>query len=529
MKKIIAIAFLMAFVSLSAFAQNAPSVVWQKCFGGISDDRGYSIIQTFDSAFVVAGNTQSTDGDVAGKRGAKDTSDFWLIKISPSGTLIWQKCLGGTKDDKANSVIQTFDSGFVVVGYTSSNDSDVSGNHGKSDVWVVRLNAFGNIVWQKCLGGTGDDHGVSVIQVKDSGFVIAASSSSSDGDLTGNHGKNDAWIIKLGSSGNLLWQKNFGGSGDDNPTSIIQTNDNGYIFTGTTASTEIPGNHGGTDIWLVKLSFDGNMVWQKCFGGSSFDLANAVIQTYDSGYALAGYTTSVDGDVTGAHAYYDAWVVKTNSQGDLVWGKCIGGTNGDYFQSLIETPEHGIILFGKSASIDGDLTGFHNHKDGNPDLWIVKLNSSAEIEWEKCIGGTGFDYSYSAVQSVTGGFVAAGYTSSNDDDISGNHGSYDMLVVKFKEINEDVKNLQQEEPSFSIYPNPMSSLTEIGYKLLKSNPVILEVYNSLGVKVKFISKGMEMPGKHLINIDISELPEGIYYCKLTIDSLSQIQKIIVVK
>jgi hypothetical protein len=340
----------------------------------------------------------------------------------------WQRCLGGTYDDYAYSIQQTSDGGFIVAGRTYSNDGDVSGNHGKSDAWVVKLNSSGDIEWQKCLGGTGNDYAKSIQQTSDGGFIVAGYTDSNDGDVSGNHGYFDYWVVKLNSSGTILWQKCLGGTSFDQAYSIQQTSDGGFIVAGRTYSNDgdVSGNHGDIDAWVVKLNSSGDIIWQKCLGGTSGDYANSIQQTSDSGFIVAGYTWSNDGDVSGNHGYYDYWVVKLNSSGDIEWQKCLGGTYYDYAYSIQQTSNGGFIVAGSTNSINGDVSGYHGYFD----YWVVKLNSSGDILWQKCLGGTSDDYANSIQQTSDGGFIVAGYTNSNDGDVTENHGGYDTWVVK---------------------------------------------------------------------------------------------------
>ena len=340
----------------------------------------------------------------------------------------WQKCLGGTADDFANSIQQTSDGGFIVAGETRSNDGDVSGNHGKSDAWVVKLNSLGDILWKKCLGGTGNDYARSIQQISDGGFILTGYTNSNNGDVSGNNGYYDAWVVKLNSSGDILWQKCLGGTYDDYARSIQQTSDTGFILAGYTFSNDgdVSGNHGFSDAWVVKLNSSGDIIWQKCFGGTNEDYAYSIQQTSDSGFIVAGYTFSNDGDVSGYHGYFDYWVVKLNSSGDIEWQKCLGGTYYDYAYSIQQTSNGGFIVAGSTNSNNGDVSGYHGYFD----YWVVKLNSSGDIEWQKCLGGTNNDYANSIQQTSDGGFIVAGFTVSNDGDVSGNHGASDAWVVK---------------------------------------------------------------------------------------------------
>ncbi len=251
----------------SIFAQ-APSIQWQKCLGGTSNDRAYSIHQTSDGGFIVAGETSSYDGDVLENHGGDmsgnhESYDVWIVKLNSLGNILWQKCLGGTGGDYATSIQQTNDSGFIVAGYTRSNNGNVSGNHGNFDYWVVKLNYLGNIQWQKCLGGTNIDRTNSIQQTSDSGFIVAGYTESNNGDVSGNHGSYDVWIVKLNSLGNILWQKCLGGTNIDIAYSIQQTSDSGFIVAGYTESNngDVSGNHGNSDYWLVKLNSSGDTLW----------------------------------------------------------------------------------------------------------------------------------------------------------------------------------------------------------------------------------------------------------------------------
>ena len=302
-------AILLLFVVTICLAQTAPTIEWARCYGGSDREDATSIIQTADGGFIVAGTSESNDGDVSGNHGR---ADYWVVKLNSSGVLQWQKCLGGSDWDEASSIAQTTDGGYIVAGYSSSNDGDVSGNHGTADYWVVKLNSSGDIEWQKCLGGSGGDGANSIAQTADGGFIVAGTSQSNDGVVSGNHGGNDSWVVKLNSSGDIEWQKCLGGSSSDFAYSIAQTADGGYIVAGYSLSNDgdVSGNHGSADYWVVKLNSSGDILWQKCLGGSDWDVANSIAQTSDGGFIVAGYSYSYDGDVSGHHGDGDYWVVK---------------------------------------------------------------------------------------------------------------------------------------------------------------------------------------------------------------------------
>src|SRR5690606_22973755 len=212
------------FLSTLYLTAQAPTIEWQKSLGGSGDDFGYSIQQTTDGGYIVGGHSNSTDGDVTGNHGGWD---FWVVKLSNIGTIEWQKSLGGSGYDAATSIRQTTDGGYIIAGTSTSTDGDVTGNHGNSDYWVVKLSNTGVIEWQKSLGGSGSDTGWDVKQTTDGGCIVVGFSSSSDGDVTINYGFSDYWIVKLDSIGVITWQKSLGGNILDEAFSVQQTIDGG--------------------------------------------------------------------------------------------------------------------------------------------------------------------------------------------------------------------------------------------------------------------------------------------------------------
>ncbi len=435
MKKI----FILLFICSAAISLNAQVLMqWQKCFGGSGDERASDIISTTDGGYAIIGSTSSNDGDVSGNHNISDSiSDIWVIKIDSQANIQWQKCLGGSGYDVASSIIQTTDGGYAIAGGTRSNDGDVSGNHGYTDYWIVKLDSQGNIQWQKCFGGSNTDYAGSIEITDDGGYIVAGGSYSNDGEVYGSHGDLDIWVVKLDSLGNIQWQKCFGGSGKDGASDIICTTDGGYFIAGSTLSNDgdVSGNHSSNlDCWGVKLDSLGNIIWQKCLGGTNDDCAYSIIQNNDDSYIMVGWTESNDGDVNGNHANWNAdfWVVKLDQNGDLQWQKCYGGSSGEMAESVIHTNNSGYALAGYSCSIDGDVCGVHIGSD----YWVVNIDQQGNINWKKSMGGTSpQDVAMSIIQTANRNYVVAGYVWSNDGDVTGNHGMGDIWVVNLIEPN----------------------------------------------------------------------------------------------
>ena len=377
--KNIGLLLLIALIPVALPAQ--PSIQWQKCLGGTNAEEANSIQQTSDGGYIVAGNTLSNDGDVSGYHGY---SDFWVVKLNSAGNLQWQRTLGGSSLDFAYAVQQTNDGGFIVAGFTESTDGDVLGNHGDKDVWLVKLSAIGTIEWQKCLGGSGWDEASSVRQTSDGGYVVAGQTSSSDGDVTGYHGTIDFWVVKLSGIGIIEWEKALGGSLYDIAYSVKQTPDGGYIVAGESDSNngDASGLIGSSDFWVVKLSPAGVVEWQKMLGSTSLDRANEICPTNDGGYIVTGLISWGNGDVNVHHGGFDYWVVKLNPLGEIQWEKTLGGSNQDYARSVQQTRDGGYVIAGYTPSTDGDVVG----NDGGIDVWVVKLTEGGAIQWQKTFG-----------------------------------------------------------------------------------------------------------------------------------------------
>ena len=420
--------FLLFFSTVMSYGQ-APAIQWQKTLGGSQHDFANSVAITPDSGYIVAGSTKSNDGDVSGNHG---NYDYFVAKLSAAGAIQWKKTYGGSGDDEAYSIISTFDGSYVVTGFASSGDGDVTGYHGNTDAWVVKISATGAIIWQKSLGGSNLDEIYSIRQTIDSGYILAGITNSNDGDVSGNHGLYDCWVVKLNAAGAIQWQKSLGGSATERAFSGQQTADSCYIIAGGTASNDgdVSGNHGADDYWVAKLSATGSLLWQKCYGGTGNEDARSIIQTADGGYIMAGSSDVASGDITVNYGASDYWLVKLSATGALQWQKSFGGSGIEYPSSVIQMPDSSYVASGTTLSNDGDVSGNH----GSFDTWIVKLTAAGVKQWQKSLGGTQAEDNYFMGTDIhktnDAGYVVCASTASNDGDVSGGHGLFDDWVVK---------------------------------------------------------------------------------------------------
>ena len=338
---------------------------WTQTFGGTESDIGYSVEQTNDGGYIIAGETESYG---AGK------DDVWLVKTNADGIVQWNKTFGGNESDVGWSVQQTDDNGFIIVGYTQSC------SQGESDVWLIKTDVDGNEQWTQTFGGTESDIGYSVEQTNDGGYIIAGETESYGA------GKDDVWLVKTNADGIVQWNKTFGGTETDVGYSVIQTDDDGYIVAGYTQSYGV----GWCDVWLIKTDVDGNEQWNKPLGGAKNDVGWSIQQTNDNGYIITGYTESYDVE------HQDVWLIKTDVDGNEQWNHTFGGKAFDVGYSVVQTNDGGYIIAGHTFSDEA--------------VWLIKTDEQGDKQWTKTFGGTETDVARSVQQTNDGGYIIAGYT-----------------------------------------------------------------------------------------------------------------------
>jgi hypothetical protein len=315
-----------------------PSSHFCKAIGGKNDDRGVSLIQTSDGGYAIAGHTKSF--------GARET-DVYVVKLDAHGNLQWTKTIGGKDFEDGYSLVQTSDGGYAITGTTTSFGA------GDWDVYVLKLDAHGNLQWTKTIGGPESEGGSSIIPPSVGGSAIPGPTTSLGA------GGDDVYVVKLDANGNLQWTKTIGGKNDDAGLSLIQTSDGGYAIAGSTISFGV----GEPDVYVVKLDANGNLQWTKTIGGPGNEAGYSLIQTSDGSYAIADYTNSF-----GA-GEWDVYVVKLNADGNLQWTKTISAKNenlGKLF--LIQSSDGGYAIAGHTESFG----------TGGDDVYVVKLDKNGD-------------------------------------------------------------------------------------------------------------------------------------------------------
>jgi hypothetical protein len=307
------------------------NTLWEKTFGGSSTEWGYSLQQTADGGYIISGSTSSF---------GVGNGDVWLIKTDSNGDTLWTKTYGGINLDVGTSIQQTIDRGYIITGVTSSFGT------GSGDVWLVKTDSLGIILWTKTFGGSEWENGWCVQQTVDSGYIITGETESFGS------GERDVWLIKTDSSGDTLWTKTFGGYAWDGGRSVQLTTDIGYIITGYTNSFGL----GNADVWLIKTDSLGNVLWTKTFGGVDWDGGYSMLQNTDGGYDIVGVTASF------SVGSLDAWLIETDSSGNKLWTDTFGGIGTDEAISFQQITNGGFIIAGRTESFGA----------GDYDAWLMK-------------------------------------------------------------------------------------------------------------------------------------------------------------
>ncbi|MBT4411378.1 MAG: T9SS type A sorting domain-containing protein [Bacteroidetes bacterium] len=478
-KKIVLI-LIIGFGFIPTHAQFTPDTLWTKTYGGISNDDAKAVIQTVDSCFVVLGLTSSLG-----------SNDIWLLKINDSGDIIWEKTFGGSSGEDSFIVKQTADNGFIISANTESF------GQGDKSLWLIKTDENGNEQWNKIIDNTIDN--TCQIQyvslTSDGGYIITGS--------TGDHMLNhlDAWLIKVDENGNKEWDKKIGGSGNQKAYTVFQLNDGGYILSGYACDDNNKG-----DFWLFKTDGTGNLLWQNTLGGSEWDVAYSMQITSDNGYILGGITRSE------GMGEEDFWLIKTDSQGHVLWSKIYGEELTDYIYSIQQTQDGGYVA-----------GGFKNSPGKNDfDFWVFKTDSLGEKEWSKTIGGARNDNAFSITQTYDQGYILAGRTNSFGQ------GGDDAYLVRIKALDIvllEINEMDKSDGFLQLYPNPFTYSTTIEYEVDDYEKVTIKVFDLLGQHVKTLCDCHQLPGLKTIvwngeDRNGNPISPGFYLINLKINNQS---------
>lgn len=509
-KKFILIIFAI-FLMNTGICQTA--IEWSNVYGGSESDKPYSICNAYTSGYLIAGKSESQNGDITDLHVGVGTN-IWITRIGENGTLIWNKSYGSRSVDELEKIIQTKDNGYIFVGSCGNNTIDVSGMYACADqsYWLVKIDSSGNIIWQKNYGVCGRANAYDIIQCRDSSYLIVGRINWGGGDAQVFHGIYDIWICKISSSGDLIWNRTYGGSDWEDVNSICETTDGNYVIVGSTLSNDfdVSGLHGNSqDVWAFKIDTIGNILWQKCFGGSTNDFSSKVIATNNNEVYIFATTTSSDGDVTTSYGSYDIWIFRCDSIGNISWQGTYGGPSLNVTSSAISDVAGGFLVLSKVSNDGGMVTNTH----GLYDYWLMKIDSAGNFIWGKALGGSNDDVPTDVIQTPDGGFLSVGYSYSSDGDVPNSNGNEDFWAVKMESPTLSIKDNDEEYFQFKIFQ--LNSKVAIQFLSDKVQPIEFKIYDILGRELyreNFISAN----GLNSFQIDSRIISTGVYIGQLTI-------------
>jgi len=499
---------LLSLVSIQSYSQK---IIWDQSYGGIHGEYLMDAIATADYGFILAGSS------VSGKTGNKKQDnrgnlDYWIWKMNEHGEQEWQKSFGGSGRDLLYSIDMSSDGGYVLGGSSDSNATEgikKENCKGSEDYWVVKLDAGGNVLWEKTLGGRGQDVLTRVISLKDGGVLLGGSSNSdkSDDKEKDSYGGLDFWVVKLDNKGKIEWERTLGGKYDDVLKSMIATSDGGYMLGGYTNSpssdTKSTDNLTG-DYWIVKLDKSGNTQWETTYGGEGNDELTVLLELKDGNYIAGG-----NSDSSPAKNGADVWLINLDAKGLVNWQKNYDIGSMDLLTSVLENPDSTLVLGIHSKGGNINLKSMRK-KENIDEYVLLKISPKGEEKWSKNVGSGGIDVLKKVVMARDGGYVMSGISESNSTrgDRSSIIGSKDFWVVKLGDKEKE----EVKKKSIEAFPNPAITYTNIiiGHDYEKG---VATVFDLNGRQLQ----RFEIEGNRTIPVDLSGLPMGMYLIHIKTD------------
>ncbi len=512
----------------------AQDILWERSYGGKHAEFLYDAQPTADYGFILAGSSISNKNGNKSEA-SKGNLDYWIWKMDEKGSPEWQKSYGGNGVDLLQSVRITSDGGFILAG---TSNSSVSGDKkeaskGQEDFWIIKLDANGQEIWQRTIGGSGQEKLFSITQTKDGGYILGGSSSSDKseanergvvdkyGKKENSRGNLDYWVVKLDSKGEIEWDKTIGGKYVDELKSIEQTKDGGFILGGYSNSPESGDksqkNFGLGDYWIVKLDKEGVIEWQETIGGDKDDNLFALIQTNDGGFIAGGNSNSgtSNSKTKSNRNGTDFWVVKLNESGSILWQETYNYGKLDVLTSIVENPD-GTFLIGGYAQSETKFNSnkslgknIKTDKEGINDYVALKIKADGEEIWTQTVGSKGDELLKKLFETRDGGYILAGTSKGEvSRDKNSFKGGSDFWIVKLRD--KDKKHKDKE--NIEAIPNPTNTFTNaiVGYDYKKGTATLYDLSGRMINSVK-------ISGERTIPMDLSTLPQGIYLIEVKTD------------
>ncbi|MEO8066466.1 MAG: T9SS type A sorting domain-containing protein [Flavobacteriales bacterium] len=520
-----------------AYAQG-PIKEWDVDLGAVDNEQLYSVQQTSDGGYILGGYSDSgISGDKT--QASRGSSDYWIVKTDASGVQQWDARFGGTSVDQLTALQQTADGGYILGGFSFSNigGDKTQVGRGQSDYWLVKTDGNGILQWDARFGGDSLDELHALQQTSDGGYILGGYSMSViGGDQTHSRlGGKDYWIVKTDPNGIQQWDSRFGGAQFDELNSIMETADNGFIMGGYSLSgasgNKTQPNKGSYDYWIVKADANGTMEWDVDLGGLNEDWLTQLQQTDDGGYILGGWSWSgVSGDKTQpSNGDNDYWIIKTDANGVLLWDKAFGGNTNDYMYAIEQTIDGGYVLGGYSSSgVSGDKT---QPTQGGTDYWLVKVAVNGVLQWDADFGGTDFDFLYALRQTNDGGYILGGYSSSDigGDKTQMSKGVNDYWIIKTDGgfLSSGVAGPGAGASGLGIFPNPVPQYATLSFTLSEASETVIDLLDMSGRVIVSLADEKLAAGDHTIQFNRRSIQAGAYLLRVGSEEGMAIMKMVI--
>lgn len=478
-------------LAITFLAAQPPDTLWTRVYGGTGNDEAYSVWETTDGGFVIAGRTNTL---------GSGSYDIWLLKLDSAGDTMWTETYGGADRELGWSVEQTPDGGYIIGGGTETYAV------GGEDFYMVRTDSAGDVLWTQVYGGVEDDELESLTQTPDGGYVMTGKTNSFGA------GNGDFWVLKTDVAGDTSWAKTYGGAASDRPYEVRPTSDGGFIVAGWIGDN-------GFDVYAVKTDASGNAEWEKTWGYADYDGGEGVRQTTEGGYVI------VAGTAPTGEGSEDIWLIKTDALGDTVWSKTYGGPDIDWSYGVVQTSDGSYIITGVTNSYGA----------GDFDTYVVRTDSMGDTTWTATYGGAGYDECYEVRQTSDGGYILVGVTGSFGA------GENDVYIIRLETdeepgVEEDSQDSSLFELStrFELSTSLLNGETELRYQLLRCSQVRITVYDPLGRKANILIDEPRSPGSHTLAWDGVDgsgnpLPAGVYFIHFEAEGFSQTERLVKLK
>lgn len=497
--------FLIVF-RLSVSGQ-APGVAWQKLFSGHEGDYSYKALSTNDGGSLVVGYTEFGGRDIRGYKGTTFANDILVIKLRSDGEPEWQRCFGGQSVDIGVSAAETAD-GYIIFGHSATVDCDLPEIRGGMDFYLAKITKSGDLIWQKKYGGEKHEYGNAMTVDSDGNIYMVGNSESSGGDLTANKGDRDCWILKVSPAGNIIWQKSFGGTGEDGLKSVCVTNDGSVMVVGYTqhVSGDFSGGKGGTDAVAARISAaSGDITWLRLFGGAAYDMFNSIVPTENNSFVIGGTSASKDGDLSGlaTHPFgIDAWLVGINAAGDIQWKKIFAGEFNDHIQEIVRAPNGSIVGSGYRSISPASVCSYGY----NGGLWFFRISADGNLIWERIFPSNYYDgFASVSIANDFSVFIAA---TANSPDVPGFYGNTsgqnssvgDIWAIK---LQAETLTMPFYPPKFEI--NKSSAIACVGQAAIITTKTL-----NTGSRPQYRWKrnGVDVPGIYATSLTASDFKNG---------------------